>query len=553
MELEKIKASGTMMLSNFDAIYDSLSIKTDRSTIEFALPNQKPSTAATGFVFADIYSNSLEASKINSFDISLTNAEFTMETSDVRDTTKIPDILFSFKMNVLKAEMDSMNVSVDRPIGNIMVTPRKNAPTQPEIRLTYNSNRINVLSGDYSAFIEKLNLDVDVENDPTQTDAALQWSPRGFIEMENGTITMTSLSFPVEIPVVKMKFDPETFIIEKGAAKIDKSDFNLSGELTNVSSYFRGDSLLRGEFDFVSEVTDILQLMNMTNGIGYEQAQKEAAAQTAYLVPKGIDILLHTNIGYTSYGAATNASDIKGDFWIRDGEMVFDDIAFTTPAGETRIAAKYSTTKENQDKNHLFLSLDLHLLDIEIGALLRMIPAVDSIMPMLRSFGGKGEFHFAVETYVDSIYNIKPSTILGAGSISGTNMVLMDSEMFSAIAKGLRFNKQTENKVDSLSVEFSIFGPRIDLYPFLIVMDKYKAVISGRHNMERFDYNISVVQSPLPIRLAIDIKGTPDDWKPKLGRSKFPDFYRPKSQKLVESKQEELRRIIREGLTGKNN
>ena len=551
MEMEKMKASGTLTLSDIDATYDSLSVKTDLSTIEFALPNHRALTEETQFVFTGISANTLDVSKKEGFTTSLKNAKISFEASDLRDTLKIPDILCTYKMEALIAKMDSGIVSVDRPSGNISVAPRKNAPNLSAINLIYNSSRIEAGLGQYSATIENLGLEVDAENDPAQKDLVLQWMPRGFIEMDQGIITMTSILYPVEIPGIVMRFDLETLNIEKGFAKIDHSDFSLSGKLMNVSSYIRGDSLLRGEFDFISERTDILQIMDMTSGIGYDQAEKEAAAQSGpYLVPRGMDILLHTDVGYVSYGANTNASDIKGDLQIYDGRLVFNDIAFATPAAEMRVTAQYITTRENQDKNHLYLGLDLHLLDIEIGALLRMIPLVDSLMPMLQSFGGKGEFHCAVETYVDSTYQVKPSTIRGAASISGTDMVLMDSEIFSTIAKSLRFNKKTENKVDSLSVEFIIFGPRIDVYPFLIVMDKYKAVISGRHNMETFNYNISVVQSPLPVRLAVDVTGTLDKWKPKIGRSKFPDFYRPASRRIVESKQIELRKMIRDGLKG---
>ena len=554
MELEKIKASGALTLSNLEATYDSLSLKTDRSTIEFALPNHRAMTDETQFAFASISLNTLNASKINNFQALLQNAKISLETSDVRDTLKIPDIRCSFKMEALVAEMDSGHISIARPAGNITVAPRKNAPTHPEIKLIYNSDRIKADFGQYSAIIENLGLDVDAENDPSQKDILLQWMPRGFIDMEKGTITMSTLSYPVEIPSIVMRFDPEMLTIEQGSAKIDQSDFHLSGKLTNVSSYFRGDSLLRGEFNFISKKTDVLQIMEMTSGIGYDEAEKEAAAESGpYLVPKGMSILLHTDIGYASYGIATSASKIRGDVQVHDGTLVFDNLSFATPAGDMRFTAEYRTTRPNQRRNHLYLGLALHLYDIEIGELLRMIPVVDSIMPMLRSFGGKGNFHCAGDIYVDSMYNVKPSTMRVAASISGTDMVLMDSEMFSSIANTLRFNKQTENKVDSLSAEFQVLGEEIDVFPFLIVMDKYKVVISGRHNIDlRFKYNISVVQSPLPVRLAVDVSGTTDHPKFGPGKSKFPDFYRPASRKIVESREREIRKEIRNILTGKN-
>ena len=551
MQVEKMKLSGAVVFSDFAATYDSISLKTNLSTVDFALPNQKPSTTATGFVFADIRSNSLEASKINTFYASLSDAEFTVEASDVRDTTKIPDILLLFKMNKLKAEMDSMNVSVDQPAGNIVVAPRKNAVTKPEIKLTYNSNSINALYGDYSMLIEKLNLNVDAENDPAQTDVILQWSPQGFIEMENGAITMTSIAYPIKIPVAKINFEPETFAIEKWNMALDNSDFSLSGKLDNTSSWFRGDSLLRGNFNFSSEFTDLFQLMDLTNGIGYneEEAEEIAGVSSTFLVPKGMDLTLSANINKAAYDENITVSNIKGDVRVSDGILVLDDIKFTTPATDMELTVMYQTPRIN----HLFMGLNLRMLNIEIAELLQMVPAIDTIMPMLRSFGGTGEFSFAGELYTDSLYNVKMSTIRAASSIRGNDLVLMDGETFSSIAKKLRFRKQTENKVDSLSAEFTIFRDEVDVYPFLLVMDKYKAVVGGRHYLDMsFDYNISLVKSPLPIRLAVGVTGTPDYFKYRLRRSKFPDFYRPESRRLVESRQAELRKMIYDGLMGKN-
>ena len=550
IQLEKIKASGTMILSDFNVDYDSLSVKTDHSTITFALPNPRASTVKTQFVYANISANTLEASKINIFETSLQNARIYLESSDIRDSLKIPSILCSYRMDAFRAKMDSGRISIARPAGNISVAPRRNSPTLPEIQLTYNSNRIKADFGQYAATIENLGLDIEAEHDPKQKDKVLQWTPRGFIDMDNGMITIATLSYPIEIPGIFLKFDPEMIHIERGYAKLDKSDFNLSGDLTNVSSYIRGDSLLRGRLNFVSQTTDIQQIMNITSGIGYDEAEKEAAADSGpYLVPKGMEILLHTDIRNASYSATTTASRIKGDLRVRDGILALDDIAFSTPGADMRVTAHYATTRPGQRKNHLYLGLDLHLLEVEIGELLHMFPIVDSIMPMLRSFAGRGEFHCAAETYVDSMYNVKPTTIRGAVSISGTDMVLMDSKMFSQIAKRLRFEKQTKNKVDSLSAEFTVLGEEIDIYPFLLVMDKYKVVVSGRHNLDMsFNYNISVVQSPLLFRLSVDVTGTPDRPKFKLGKSKFPDFYRPVSRKLVESKQLELRMMIRDAL-----
>jgi len=125
----------------------------------------------------------------------------------------------------------------------------------------------------------------------------------------------------------------------------------------------------------------------------------------------------------------------------------------------------------------------------------------------------------------------------------------MDGQTFTEIAKTMRFTKKAENKVDSLSAEFTVFKQEIDIYPFMIVMDKYKAVIAGRHNMDMsFNYNISLIESPLPLKICVNVSGTMDNIKPRPTKCKYGDLNRPTSRKLVQNKQLELRRIIRESL-----
>jgi hypothetical protein len=313
---------------------------------------------------------------------------------------------------------------------------------------------------------------------------------------------------------------------------------------------------LRGKFNFVSDKTDVAQLMALSSGIGtydstsvnmQENTSVDTASTGPYMVPKKIDVILNANVRLATLGVDT-ATNIRGAVQVQDGILLLDGLIFDTPAARMQLTAMYRTPR----KNHLFLGIDYHMMDVEISELLTMIPDIDTLMPMLRSFGGRGEFHLAAETYLDSLYNIKKSTLRGASSITGNNLVLMDGQTFSEIAKKLRFNKKTENKVDSLSAEFTIFRNEIDIYPFLIVMDKYKAVIAGRHNFDMtFDYHVSVVDCPLPLKLGVDIKGNTDNLSYKLAKCRYAQYFRPSSRHEVENKQLELRKMIRQALAEK--
>jgi len=83
-------------------------------------------------------------------------------------------------------------------------------------------------------------------------------------------------------------------------------------------------------------------------------------------------------------------------------------------------------------------------------------------------------------------------------------------------------------------------------------MDKYRAVIAGRHNFDMsYDYHISIVDSPLPVKLGLDVKGNMDDLSFGLAPCRYAQYYRPTARHVVENKQLELRKMIRDALTEK--
>ena len=432
MQFEKMKFSGSLSLANLDAGYDSLDLRTDHSSVVFSIPGKKSSSKFTKFAFISVNGKTISISKTESYSAFLQNASMTVETSDFRDTTRVPDLICDFAFDSVSAEMDTMDIAIAGSQGRVTLAPADKRPLQPKITLLYASKQLKALMGQSSVSAGAVSIDSDITNDKDQKEIFLQWPVKGFVNLNNGVFDMAGLTHPVDIPVLKIRFDPEKFNIEESRFRINKSDFSLSGDLNNIFSYFRGDSILRGRFNFASGTTDIAELMALTSGIGTKDSTMAAEAEARepdttyagpYMVPTGMDLLLNTSIKTATLGSDT-ATNVNGSVRIHDGVLVLDGLNFRTPAARMQLTAIYRTPR----KNHLFLGLDYHMLDVEIGELLSMIPDIDTLMPMLRSFRGKGEFHIAVETYLDSLYNIKKSTLRGASSIKGNDLVLMDGE-----------------------------------------------------------------------------------------------------------------------------
>ena len=83
---------------------------------------------------------------------------------------------------------------------------------------------------------------------------------------------------------------------------------------------------------------------------------------------------------------------------------------------------------------------------------------IDTVMPMLKVFHGNGEFHMAIETYLDAGYNPKLSTLRGAALKGrfggyGQHSIQKDKEMDIN-------GQKTENKIDSINAEITVFARR---------------------------------------------------------------------------------------------
>lgn len=372
--------------------------------------------------------------------------------------------------------------------------------------------------------------------------------------MQAGEAHLAAIEQPVYIPQITFTYSNKDFYIAQSQVRLGNSDFALSGEVQNIGAWLRNKGTLEGELDFVSNHTDVNELMALfsADSGSEEQPADNATAETdtttetngevqPFLVPLGVDVALNTHIKEALVFNEV-AHDLKGKLYVKDGILVLDEMGFVCNAAKLQLTAMYRTPR----RNHIYVGFDYHMIDIDIAELIHMIPQLDSIVPMLRSFKGAAEFHLAAETYTNAKYELKPSTLRGACSIFGKDLVVMDNETFSKISKLLLFNKKTENKVDSISAELTVYKKEIDVYPFCVSMDNYMVALGGRHNLDMtFNYDVNVLS---PIYLGVNVSGNLDDLKIKLAKCKFAKDFRPIFHGKVDTQSAELRQMIRNSM-----
>ncbi|RLD53847.1 MAG: hypothetical protein DRJ01_18825, partial [Bacteroidetes bacterium] len=550
-EYHRIYLTGNFESKNFYAVYDdSIKVELPSAKIKLKLPGQSRADKNLLFANIKITTPNIRIDMSPTMGVMTENLELNVDINNMAKGVSAPITSCSFKLGSLNAIADTLSVKANNAYGQLKYLPTLKFKQEiAVIKSTINSKKITIACNGSTLFdAKKLFAKTNLKYDESQDNAILQWHPEVNISFSDATYDVSEQIMGT-IPNISFTLNPDTMEIKKADLNLGNSDFSLSGQLTNISKYLNKQALLKGNFNLLSNNTDVYQLMDIFNGMGSQDStlvenENITTEDNPFMVPKGVDIRLNTTINKTVVNDNI-IENIKGGLTVKDGTLVLDQMGFTSRAAKMQLTAMYRSSR----KNHLFASIDFHLLDIDIAELIALIPSVDTIIPMLKSFKGKGEFHLAGETYLKSDYSLKQSTIRGAAAFEGKNLTLMDSETFDMIASKLMFKKKTENIIDSLSIEMTLFKNEIDLYPFLIVMDNYKAVISGRHNTDNhFNYHISVTDSPLPTRLGLNISGTIDDLKYDVVPCKYKHLYNPKKQGALEKRTLRLKKLISESL-----
>ena len=517
MDFMKAKVNGNMQWENMNVVYcDTITVNSDKLNINLTLPNTASQDLSNSLAALEISGANFDAKVSDMIVANLKDYKIDAQISNILDEKEPMSVFADYSFSRIDATMDDMAFFTNNPKGTLAMFMKEN--NDASYIAVYSGDSLSFNMGEEMSFVtEDLDFNVSADYDDDQEDLLLQWNPHAGIQLNKAVFAMSDLPTPVYIPSIDFNYDTTGIQINNSSIVLGNSDFELQGDFTNVDEFIRKEALLKGNLDFISHYTDVNEIMEIFSGMGDTTMVAEEVAvtdtveeeQEPFMVPLGVDITLNTMIEKAIAGDM-NISNVGGGLTVKDGILVLNEMGFTSDAATMMLTAMYKSPR----RNHLYVGFDFHLLDIDIAEMINIIPELDTLVPMLSSFAGKAEFHIAAETYLKSNYEMKVSTLRGATAIHGKDLVVLDNATFRKIAKMLNFKDKEHNQIDDLSVEITAFKNEIDVYPTLIALDKYQAIVGGRHKLDMtFDYSLGI-SNPWPFRrLGIKIGGSLDDMK----------------------------------------
>ena len=94
-------------------------------------------------------------------------------------------------------------------------------------------------------------------------------------------------------------------------------------------------------------------------------------------------------------------------------------------------------------------------------------------------------------------------------------------------------------------LEGLISDSRLEVFPFVLTVDRYTLAMSGVQNLDTsFKYHVSVIDSPIPFRVGIDLSGNFEDFRFRIGKAKYKSTDVPVFSSVIDQTRVNLRESI---------
>lgn len=415
----------------------------------------------------------------------------------------------------------------------------------------------------------------ETENEVIEWDLAkglkrylLEWELEGELSTRNARLITPVFPIRNRMRRLDIAFNSDSVNLHGVQCRLGRTDLAIEGMITNIRRALttkRTGNPLKLDFAIYSDTIDVNQLaaaafagsaylervrsggarLSMSGDENDMERQLEASVEqksdaTAILIPTNVEANLAVDAATVLYDEFI-LNKLHGDVMLYDGAVNLHDLAATSDAGTVALSALYSAPK----KTDIQFGLGLQLEDFRIDRFLRLVPAVDTIMPMIRDFSGIINADVAATVDVDSTMNMLLPTLDAAIRLSGDSLAFINPKTYATLGKWLRFRDRADNRIKHVSVEMLVRDNMLELFPFSFNIDRYRLGVLGHNDLAmNFDYHISVLKSPLPFKFGVTVKGNPDKYKVRFGGARFKDNMAAENVSIVDTARVSLVRQI---------
>lgn len=453
-----------------------------------------------------------------------------VSSTNPQDTNRIVSLQCDMEVSKLRASMgDSIKLYSARAKAQAALGPQEVDVTKPAIDFSLRADSLffSAAGTRMAMNVAGIKMKADKLNDSL-------WMPKGIVGFNRLRFRTPEFGLPIRMSKTAVTVDGPKITLKNASVRIGRSNMTATGDMMGVYRAMTKGEKLTVHLSLTSDLIDCNQLIN---SLSFPEDTTEVLTDSVpsemklFVIPRNIDFELQTDLKKVIFEKML-FENVHGAVDIKNQAIHLEDLSMRALDADMKAVMVYKAGSPRGG----YAGFDFKIRNINIAKLVDFVPALDTIVPMLRSFKGRVMFDVAADARLDSAMNIRIPTLRSAIHIKGDSLVLMDGETFAEISKMLMFKNKKENVFDSISVNVTVHDGNVTVYPFLVEIDRYKAAVGGEQGLDmNFNYHISILKSPLPFKAGVNISGNLDKMKFRIGKAKYKDAVTPAAVHRVDS------------------
>lgn len=401
----------------------------------------------------------------------------------------------------------------------------------------------------------------------------MRWDFNGHVKAEAGRVITPYFPLRNRISNIDLHFSQDSIRLHNLLCKAGQSDFLVDGTVSNLRRAMLGrhnntlgvsltmtsdtinvNEIVRALFagGSVAQHADSAMVWNDDDADNFSpelSQMADTAEASPLLVPRNLDARFRMKAANILYSDIVLDS-FKGNLLVYDGAVNLRNLSASTDIGSIRLDGLYAAPAADDMRFGLGMKVNRFRLD----RLTAIVPAIDSLLPVMKSFEGIVNADVAVTTDIAPNMDIEIPSLRAAIKIDGDSLVLLDADTFKTLSKWLFFKNKKRNMIDHMAVEVVVENSSIEIFPFMFDIDRYRLGVMGYNDLAmNLNYHVSVLKSPIPFKFGINIKGTPDNPKIRLGGAKFKENMVVERQEIADNTRinivQQIDNVFRRGIS----
>ena len=261
-------------------------------------------------------------------------------------------------------------------------------------------------------------------------------------------------------------------------AEIGKSDFQLSGSLSNYLQYFLRNKTLNGNFNLASNYLNLDELSGLM--VEKEDVATVSDSIMAFQVPENLNLTFRSQIKKADFNKM-NISDINGIITVRNQQVVLQNLDMNLLDGKLTVDGSYKSNTENKP----FFDFSINADAFQIQTAYKSSSMIKRYLPIAAKSQGDLSSKIQFKGQFDEKLNIIPSSLNGNGLLLTNGLQLADASLLDQLKSVIKADKLKNLNIKDISASFTMENGNINMKPFSTQIADQDVSIYGSLSVDR--------------------------------------------------------------------